>query len=50
MYGPGVEKISEQVKEAFPKNRVSIFSSDFMKKKVRHNYCLKKLMKIKLTY
>ena len=33
MYGPGVEKIYEEVKEIFPNKKISIFSSDYMKKK-----------------
>ncbi len=33
MYGPGVEKIFDEVKDIFPNNKTSIFSSDFMKKK-----------------
>ena len=33
MYGPGVEKIFEEVKEQFPQKKISIFSSDYMKKK-----------------
>ena len=33
MYGPGVEKIYEEVKKLFPANKVEIFSSDYMKKK-----------------
>ena len=33
MYGPGVEKISEEVKEIFPNKKVSIFSSDYLKTK-----------------
>ena len=33
MYGPGVEKIFDELKEIFPKNKISIFSSDFMKNK-----------------
>ena len=48
MYGPGVEKISEQVKEAFPKNRVSIFSSDFMKKKSETQLLFKKINENKI--
>ena len=43
MYGPGVEKIFEEVKKIFPKNKVEIFSSDYMKKKIRPKYYLKKL-------
>ena len=33
MYGPGVEKIFDEVKKIFPENKVEIFSSDYMKKK-----------------
>ena len=33
MYGPGVEKIFEEVIKIFPSNKVEIFSSDHMKKK-----------------
>ena len=33
MYGPGVEKIFEEVSKIFPDNKVEIFSSDYMKKK-----------------
>jgi primosomal protein N' (replication factor Y) len=33
MYGPGVEKIYEEVKKNFPNNKINIFSSDYMKKK-----------------
>ncbi len=33
MYGPGVEKIFEETRKAFPDNSISIFSSDFIKKK-----------------
>ena len=32
MYGPGVEKIFEEVCKIFPLNKVEIFSSDYMKK------------------
>ena len=35
MYGPGVEKIFEEVCKIFPSNKVEIFSSDYMKKKDR---------------
>ena len=31
MYGPGVEKIFEEVKELFPKKKTKIFSSDYFK-------------------
>ncbi len=33
MYGPGVEKIYEEVSKIFPLNKIEIFSSDYMKKK-----------------
>ena len=33
MYGPGVEKIFDEVRNIFPENKVEIFSSDYMKKK-----------------
>jgi primosomal protein N' (replication factor Y) len=33
MYGPGVEKIYEEVCKIFPSKKVEIFSSDYMKKK-----------------
>ena len=33
MYGPGVEKIFDELKDIFPKNNISICSSDFMQKK-----------------
>ena len=36
MYGPGVEKIFEEVKKIFPNKTVNIFSSDYMKKKGRY--------------
>ena len=33
MYGPGVEKIFDEVKEIFPDKKIKIFSSDYLKKK-----------------
>ncbi len=33
MYGPGVEKIFEEVKEIFPDKNINIFSSDYLRKK-----------------
>ena len=33
MYGPGVEKVFDEVQKIFPVNKVEIFSSDYMKKK-----------------
>jgi primosomal protein N' (replication factor Y) len=32
MYGPGVEKISEELKILFPEKKIKIFSSDYLKK------------------
>ena len=43
MYGPGVEKIFEETKKAFPNNKISIFSSDFMKKKNETQSLFKKI-------
>ena len=33
MYGPGVEKVFEELKEKFPNKNIKIFSSDYLKKK-----------------
>ena len=33
MYGPGVEKIFEEVKQIFPEKKINIFSSDYLKTK-----------------
>ena len=33
MYGPGVEKIFEEINKIFPSNKVEILSSDYMQKK-----------------
>jgi primosomal protein N' (replication factor Y) len=43
MYGPGVEKIFEEVKSIFPNNVIEIFSSDYMKKKKRTDTLFKKI-------
>ena len=43
MYGPGVEKIFEEVKKIFPKNKVEIFSSDYMKKKNKTEILFEKI-------
>ena len=45
MYGPGVEKVFEQVKKIFPNNAINIFSSDYMKKKGETDKLLKKINK-----
>ena len=45
MYGPGVEKIFDELKEIFPKNKISIFSSDFMQNKIQTEDLFKKISK-----
>jgi len=43
MYGPGVEKIFDEVSKIFPSSKVEIFSSDYMKKKTQTNLLFKKI-------
>jgi primosomal protein N' (replication factor Y) (superfamily II helicase) len=43
MYGPGVEKIFDEVKKNFPKKKINIFSSDYMKKKSQIDSLFKKI-------
>ena len=43
MYGPGVEKIFEEVKNIFPNNEIEIFSSDYMQNKKKINTLFKKI-------
>ena len=43
MYGPGVEKIYEELKVIFPKKNIKIFSSDFLSKKGETDSILKKI-------
>ena len=43
MYGPGVEKIFDEVKKNFPKKKINIFSSDYMKKKNQIDSLFKKI-------
>jgi len=43
MYGPGVEKIFEEVKKIFPENKAEIFASDYMKKKKQTDILFKKI-------
>ena len=45
MYGPGVEKINEELKIIFPKKNIKIFSSDFLTKKKETESILKKIEK-----
>ena len=44
MYGPGVEKIHEEVSKLFPTSKVEIFSSDYMKKKDLTNSLFKRIL------
>ena len=44
MYGPGVEKIFDEVKKIFKNNKVEIFSSDYTKKKDQTTSLFKKIM------
>ena len=48
MYGPGVEKIFEEVKEIFPDKKINIFSSDYLKKKKNTKNLFKKINKNKI--
>ncbi len=43
MYGPGVEKIYEEVSKIFPSNKIEIFSSDYMKKRDHINSLFKRI-------
>ena len=36
MFGPGVEKIFEELKEIFPNKKINIFSSDYLKSKEKN--------------
>jgi len=45
MFGPGVEKIYDELKVIFPKKNIKIFSSDFLTKKNETESILKKIEK-----
>jgi primosomal protein N' (replication factor Y) (superfamily II helicase) len=45
MYGPGVEKIFEEAKKIFPKNKIEIFSSDYMKNRKKTDTLFRKINK-----
>ena len=45
MYGPGVEKIYDELKKIYPKKNIKIFSSDFLSKKNETDSILKKIEK-----
>ena len=48
MYGPGVEKIFDEVKEIFPLYKAGIFSSDYLKTKERTNNLFKAINENKI--
>jgi len=45
MYGPGVEKIYDELNKIFPNKKIKIFSSDFLAKKNETESILKKIEK-----
>ena len=49
MYGPGVEKIYEEIKRKFPNQKVKIFSSDFLSKKKEAKDLLSKIENNKIN-
>ncbi len=49
MYGPGVEKIFEEVKETFPAEKIKIFSSDYLKTKEKTKNLFKEIKENKLS-
>ena len=48
MYGPGVEKIFEEIKEIFPNKKIDIFSSDYLKTKEQTKNLFKKINDCKI--
>ena len=48
MYGPGVEKIFEEVKEIFPNKKTRIFSSDYLKTKEKTKTLFNEIYKNKI--
>ena len=49
MYGPGVEKIYEEIKRKFPHQKIKIFSSDFLSKKKEAKDLLSKIENNKIN-
>ena len=43
MYGPGVEKVFEELKNIFPNKIVKIFSSDYLNKKKQPENLIKEI-------
>ena len=48
MYGPGVEKIFDEVKHIFPKKKINIFSSDYLKTKEKTKKLFKEINENKI--
>ena len=48
MYGPGVEKIFEEVSEIFPKKKLTIFSSDYLKTQKKTKNLFKEIKENKI--
>ena len=49
MYGPGVEKIFDEVKGIFPNKEIKIFSSDYLKSKEKTNKIFKEIKTNKIN-
>ena len=49
MYGPGVEKVFEELKKKFPQKKIKIFSSDFLNKKKENENLLKEIKENKIN-
>ena len=49
MYGPGVEKIFEEIKKIFPEKKISIFSSDYLKGKGKTKNLFKEIKDNKIN-
>ena len=49
MYGPGVEKIFEEVQTIFPNKKIVIFSSDYLKKKEKTEKLFKDIKENKIN-
>ena len=48
MYGPGVEKIFDEIKEIFPNKKINIFSSDYLKTKNETKNLFRKISEDKI--
>ena len=49
MYGPGVEKIFDEVREIFPEKKIKIFSSDYLQKKEKTKNIFKEINENKIN-